>query len=580
MVTRVLLSVAAVMAAFASPASAQMSSLMGSVSYPEQVAQSRTAVLEVTLEDVSAPGGPAIVIASSRVARPGQSPVMFSLPYDGGRVVPANRYAVRARIVDGSAILFTSIASARVLTQGSGSFFNLSLSKPEPAPAPAPSVEPAPKVEAPATPAVVPAPVKSEAPPMKPVPAPAPAPVTSAPPSSSTAVADVTRIGSSIPAVTAPPAPAPKPTPAPPPAPKATTKTAAATTSAPPAKPTPPPPPAPKKEVPVKAEPTPKPAAAPAPKVETKPALPAASAPKPEPKPVSAPPPPKSEPKPAPKSVDKPAAPAQPPAPVAAAASAPTPKPAPAPRVVSTNAPPAPIAELPATFAGKLPCADCAGINYELTLSADATYALKKTFEGAGDRVQLEAGSWGYSSDRVVLALKSSHDAWSWFAVLPDNVLRAVDSRGQSIGLRAPADLRRSGAVNSTVSTAARTSATNEPVTAALSDAVWTLTELAGKPVRPASKTHRAIVIAFDESTRKFSGATGCNALEGEFQASWRTLMLTTTAPLPVCRIDQGTERAVSRTLKATRAYRVIGTTLDLFDEKGTRIARLEGARR
>jgi uncharacterized lipoprotein YbaY/heat shock protein HslJ len=597
MVTRVLLAAVALMAAFASPAIAQNSSLMGSISYPEQVGKSRTAILEVTLEDVSAGDGTAVVVATSRVVRPGPSPVMFSLPYDG-RVVPTNRYAVRARIIDGAATLFTSIRPVRVLTQGYGSFFALSLTTPEPVPAPVVSAPtaaavPAPRpVAGPETPVAVPAPVKAQTPQSAPsvtapiVTTPISAPTVVAPavtgtPASS-AAADVTRIAASAPAASA--ASQPKPAVSKPAASKPTA-TAPLVTGPAASKPT--------ATAPVVTAPAPSKSAASSPAVTApvaaKPAAPAPAASAPAASKPAAPKPVVSAP-----AASKPAA----SAPVTSApvvTSAPKPAPATAPKAatgakgaslatnVSTSAsaaPAAPIAELPATFTGTLPCGDCPGIRYELTLAADATYAAKKTFEGS-DRVQFEAGSWDYSSDRVVLVLKSSHDAWSWFAVRPDHVLRAVDSRGQSIGLRAPVDLRRSGAVSSTVATASRaTAATSAPVTTALADALWTLTELGTKPVRPASKTHRAIVVAFDANARKFSGVTGCNVLEGDFNASWRTLTLTPTSPLPVCRIDQGTERAVSRTIKATRAYRITGTTLDLFDEQGARIARFEGVRR
>lgn len=257
---------------------------------------------------------------------------------------------------------------------------------------------------------------------------------------------------------------------------------------------------------------------------------------------------------------------------------APTPAPPVSP-VVPAGRPAEPLVDLPATFTGALPCADCAAIQYELTLAPDASYSLKKTFQGGSDRVQMEAGSWDYSSDRVVLVLKSSHDAWSWFAVRPDGVLRAVDSRGESIGRRTPADLVRSNMVASTV-TKASSAAFSAPVTVDLSDALWTLTELENKPVRPATDKQRAIVMGFDARARVFSGASGCNVLEGGFSATWRTLTLSPAAPLRVCRIDQSTERAFSRAIKATRSYRITGTTLDWFDEKGTRIARFEGQRR
>jgi hypothetical protein len=54
---------------------------------------------------------------------------------------------------------------------------------------------------------------------------------------------------------------------------------------------------------------------------------------------------------------------------------------------------------------------------------------------------------------------------------------------------------------------------------------------------------------------------------------------MTLNEPLRVCRVDQSTERALSRTIKATHTYRIVGTTLDLLDENGARIARFEARR-
>lgn len=249
--------------------------------------------------------------------------------------------------------------------------------------------------------------------------------------------------------------------------------------------------------------------------------------------------------------------------------------------MASTTLPSNPIADLPATFAGKLPCADCAAIRYQLNLFGDYSYSLRKTFEGKGDRpvdVEDEAGSWAFSSDRAVVVLKSSRDAWSWFAMPAPGVLRAVDARGDSIGRREPADLQRSESFHATDAPASpNTGATSRTVTVALSGVEWKLTELRNKPVRPATNGRREILLAFDEDSGTFSGVSGCNRLAGDFAASWRTLTLTPSKSLRVCRIDAGTERALSAAIKATRAYRITGTTLDLFDEQGGRVARFEG---
>src|SRR4249920_2679340 len=90
----------AMVAALAGAAQAQTSRLMGQVSYPDRVQLGKTAVLEVTLEDVSDATGAGVVIATMRMPKPGQTPVIFSLEYDAARVKPTGRYAVRAHIVD------------------------------------------------------------------------------------------------------------------------------------------------------------------------------------------------------------------------------------------------------------------------------------------------------------------------------------------------------------------------------------------------------------------------------------------------------------------------------------------------
>ena len=242
-----------------------------------------------------------------------------------------------------------------------------------------------------------------------------------------------------------------------------------------------------------------------------------------------------------------------------------------------------PIADLPAIFTGALPCQDCRAINYELTLNADASYTVRKTktFDGNADRVESESGLWDYSSDRVVIVLKSRSDGWSWFALPAPGVLRAIDSRGNSLGLRTPADLTRSeSAPAAGTASSSNPGATPVPVTVALSGVEWKLTELENKPVRPVTKTQRAIVLSFDEDSRTISGTSGCNPLDGSFEAGWRTLTLKPRKALRVCLADAGTERALSRTVKATRSYRITGMTLDLFDEQGARIARFEGAAR
>lgn len=398
MFARIALSLALV-AAFAGTAAAQ--ALMGDVSYPASTQLTRTAVLEVTLEDVSDANAP-VVIGSTRMPRPGQGPVLFTVAYDSGRVVPGGRYAVRAHIVDGATTLFESAKPVRVLTQGTGSFASITLVQPAPKP-----------VADTTTPDARPVEAAKPAPEPKATPAPKPTPV----------------------AVSAPaPAPTPKVTPEP----KAT----------PTPKPTPPPPPPPAPKAAPEPKPTPTPKAAPTPK----------ATPTPTPKPEAAP---KVTPTPKP-------------------ASAPEPAPAPKPAPTSTPEPTAAPAPAP-----------------------------------TGDAAPKKA------------------------------------SAPSSVG--APL---------------------------AIAGAAWTMTEINNKAVRPASKTHRKITLAFNDEHGTFSGTSGCNDLEGRFESVGAKLTLKSDRSLRICRVDQKTERAVRGVINDTRGYRISGTTLDLLNEKGQRIARLEGQRR
>src|SRR6188768_15203 len=133
-----------IVATVSGTAAAQTGRLMGHVSYPDRAKLTKTAVLEVTLEDVSDASAAGVVIATTRIARPSQTPVMFAVEYDNARVVPTGRYAVRAQIVDGATTLFESAKSVRVLTQGTGSVASITLAEVAPVATPSPIVEPPP----------------------------------------------------------------------------------------------------------------------------------------------------------------------------------------------------------------------------------------------------------------------------------------------------------------------------------------------------------------------------------------------------------------------------------------------------
>jgi uncharacterized lipoprotein YbaY/heat shock protein HslJ/uncharacterized lipoprotein NlpE involved in copper resistance len=110
----------------------------------------------------------------------------------------------------------------------------------------------------------------------------------------------------------------------------------------------------------------------------------------------------------------------------------------------SPNALPSQIS-LPATFSGTLPCADCPGVLQTLTLRGDGLYRLRRVYQDKPNGLFSEAGGWKIADN--VLHLNNGTET-SLFAIIADDILRPLDSAGQSIKTPANLDLRRASDVD------------------------------------------------------------------------------------------------------------------------------------
>ncbi len=99
--------------------------IQGTATYRERIALPPTAVFEATLEDVSRADAAADVIARTRKTSPGNPPIRFEITYDPARIQPNRSYVVRARILDGERLMFTTDTSYPVLTRGQGNSVSL-----------------------------------------------------------------------------------------------------------------------------------------------------------------------------------------------------------------------------------------------------------------------------------------------------------------------------------------------------------------------------------------------------------------------------------------------------------------------
>ncbi|MCL2887765.1 MAG: copper resistance protein NlpE N-terminal domain-containing protein [Elusimicrobia bacterium] len=89
--------------------------------------------------------------------------------------------------------------------------------------------------------------------------------------------------------------------------------------------------------------------------------------------------------------------------------------------------------EYTGTFAGVVPCADCAGINTELTLNPDSTYQLRETYLKDAPQTFSSKGKWMQSDDQSVTLKDSKTKTKNYYAFNGKDELKKLDMQGKPI---------------------------------------------------------------------------------------------------------------------------------------------------
>lgn len=84
------------------------------------------------------------------------------------------------------------------------------------------------------------------------------------------------------------------------------------------------------------------------------------------------------------------------------------------------------------TYKGITPCADCEGIETEVTLNKDLTYLIKTKYKGKGDKVFEETGDFKWDKTGSIVILEGLKDRSSQFFV-GENTLTQLDMDGKRI---------------------------------------------------------------------------------------------------------------------------------------------------
>lgn len=109
------------------------------------------------------------------------------------------------------------------------------------------------------------------------------------------------------------------------------------------------------------------------------------------------------------------------------------------------------ITNLPATFIGTLPCADCPGIVYQINLLPDRTFVSRMTYQERNNSFD-EHGSWEISKNGKILMLKAARGRPQQFSIPDADTLRQLDANGHEIQSKFNYDLKRASAFASLAS--------------------------------------------------------------------------------------------------------------------------------
>jgi uncharacterized lipoprotein YbaY/heat shock protein HslJ len=106
---------------------APATSITGSISLGGSKTLPSSALVEISLVDVSRQDARAKLIARQRITRPGPVPVEFELAFNPRQINERNSYAVQVRVTDGGRLLYVSDTNIPVLTRGAGNHADIRL---------------------------------------------------------------------------------------------------------------------------------------------------------------------------------------------------------------------------------------------------------------------------------------------------------------------------------------------------------------------------------------------------------------------------------------------------------------------
>lgn len=219
------------------------------------------------------------------------------------------------------------------------------------------------------------------------------------------------------------------------------------------------------------------------------------------------------------------------------------------------------------TYKGTLPCADCAGIEFTLTLNADKSYSLTRTYQTTPEANYASAGNFVWDENGSKISLQGTDEDNKFSFLIGENKALLLDQEGNVI----TGDLADNYVLTKVTVSAATTNG--------IMDKRWKLVELMGQPVTYDGENAIVAFITLKEEG-KANGCFGCNDFHGTYTIDEEVSRIS-FSPMATTRkmcIDMEIETKFAEVLSTVDNYNLIedGTKLVLNKARMAPLARFE----
>lgn len=207
------------------------------------------------------------------------------------------------------------------------------------------------------------------------------------------------------------------------------------------------------------------------------------------------------------------------------------------------------------TYHGVLPCADCEGIDTEMTLLDDGTYEISTRYLGKSNENYRESGTFTWSDEEHQIQLDIEDGSRSPYYLVEENQLIHLDLEGNRI----------TGALADHYTLTKRINP--------LADRYWKLTSLNNIPLDSARTGPKVPHLILHPEDSNASGTGGCNSLSAVYQTSNdNSIFFSRVASTKMACQDADYETDFIRLLEETASYSLQNDKLFLVSADGDTI--------